>query len=128
MKTEHQWKVTIGPQEEVVIPQPLAALAKFAHGEVLDVIAQEGQIVITGKQSLRRLVDQFIVETRKELGHLNPTDAWNDEMTIGQYLALSEAERDQLWEEGFAQVHSEMENAEEIDADADYVPAGQRNC
>ena len=127
MKTEHHWKITIGSQEELVIPKSLAALAQFVDGEALEVAAREGELVIAKKPSLRHLVDQFIEETRKELGDLPPTEAWNDEMTIGQYLSLSEAQRDKLWEEGFAQAHSEMENAEEIDADADYVPAGQRD-
>jgi antitoxin component of MazEF toxin-antitoxin module len=122
MKIEHQWKITIGSQEELVIPKSLASLAQFTDGEALEVTAQEGELFITKKPPLRRLVDQFIEETRKELGHLKPTDAWNDQMTVGQYLALSEAERDQLWEAAFAQAHSEQENAEELDADADYIP------
>ena len=86
MKTEHPWKITIGSQEELVIPQPLAALAQFTNGKSFDVAVNTGQIVITEKQSLRGLVDQFILETQKEIGHLKPTDTWNDEMTVGQYL------------------------------------------
>lgn len=99
----------------------------LAYGEATHLDVREGQ-ALNQKRSLRGLVDQFILDTQKELEPLNLTDAWNDQMTIGQYLALSEAQRDQLWEEAFAQAHSEMEHAEEIDADADYVPAGQRDC
>ena len=126
--------VKVRKRYQVTIPREIRKALSLEEGDYLEVETNEQGILLkpmkaifTKKQSLHGLVDQFIIETRKELGHLNPTDAWNDQMTVGQYLALSEEVRDQLWEESFAQAQAEMENVEEIDADADYIPAGQRD-
>lgn len=126
MNTEQ--KVTIALQEELVIPQHLATLAQLRNEETLEVIIEKGKIIIAERPSVRHLVDGFIAETKQELANLNPDEMWNSEMTVKKYLALSEEARDRLWEAAFAQAHAETENAKELNADANYIPSGQRDC
>lgn len=79
-------------------------------------------------QSLRsQAVDAFIKETKEQLSALHPDDKWNERLTVQEYFDLSEDEWLQEWKKCSANAHKILEDKEEIDVPADFVPAGQRS-
>jgi hypothetical protein len=50
-----------------------------------------------------------------------------DELTLDEYLALSDAERDALWQQAMQEAHDASEHRPEQDIPVHYMPAGQKH-
>lgn len=74
-------------------------------------------------EEARAAVEQVRTEVLQVLGGkpLSPEEPFLDDLTLGQYLELSDETRARLWDE-WAEV--DLEELEELDVRADAVPAG----
>jgi hypothetical protein len=73
------------------------------------------------------LLAQFVRDTHRLLAHVDASYRMADGLTLDAYLALSDAERDALWQQAMQEAHDAGEREPEWDIPTHYVPAGQKH-
>ena len=85
------------------------------------------QSALVGGISAEELLAQFVRDTHRLLAHMDEAYRMADELTLDTYLALSDAEREALWQQAMQEAHDAGEREPEHDIPAHYVPAGQKH-
>jgi len=109
------------------IPAELAHQAGLRQSQEVWLHIGAFRLTLLSPTDPRVLLKTFADKVGRELGDLNSDYRLSDGHTLGEYLALSETQRAELWEDAFQNAISELEKEPEQDASADYVPAGQRH-
>ena len=109
------------------IPAELAHQAGLEKSEDVWLHIGVSRLTLLSRCAPRALFDAFADKIGEALSDLNGGYRMSDGRTIEEYLELSEAQREALWEDAFGEAMEELEKEPEQDANADYVPAGQRH-
>jgi hypothetical protein len=73
------------------------------------------------------LLVQFVRDTHRLLAHVDASYRMADGLTLDAYLALSDAERDALWQQAMQEAHDAGERESEQDIPAHYMPTRQKH-
>jgi antitoxin component of MazEF toxin-antitoxin module len=120
-------KLHIGKDGTLRIPARVVSTAQLQAGDEVTVRVKPKQLAVVGSIMAEELLAQFIRDTHRLLAHVDESYRMADGLTLDEYLALSDAERDALWQQAMQEAHDAGEREPERDIPAHYVPAGQKH-
>jgi antitoxin component of MazEF toxin-antitoxin module len=120
-------KLYIGKDGTLRIPAHVVSTAQLQAGDEVTVRIKPKQLAVVGSIMAEELLAQFAGDTQRLLAHVNESYRMADELTLDAYLALSDAERDALWQQAMQEAHDAGEREPERDIPAHYMPAGQKH-
>jgi hypothetical protein len=88
---------------------------------------QPKHLAVVGSIIPEELLAQFVRDTHRLLAHVDESYRMADELTLDAFLALSDAERDALWQQAVQEAYDAGEREPERDIPAHYMPAGQKH-
>jgi antitoxin component of MazEF toxin-antitoxin module len=107
------------------IPADVVSQAGLAKNSDVQLHVSDSRLTLFSPSDTSALISAFAARMKAELGDLDSDYRMSDGHTLKEYLALSEEQRDALWESAYREALDELEKEPEQDASADYVPAGQ---
>jgi hypothetical protein len=119
-------KLHIGKDGTLRIPAHVVSAAQLRAGDEVAVRVSPKQLALVGGISAAELLAQFVRDTHRLLAHMDEAYRMADGLTLDAYLALSDAEREALWQQAMQEAHDTGEREPEHDIPAHYVPAGQK--
>jgi len=113
---------TPAPKFPTISPTPLAAGVE----DEVTVRVKPKQLAVICSIMAEELLALFVCDTHRLRAHVNESYRMADGLTLDTYLALSDAERDALWQQAMQEAHDAGEREPERDIPAHYMPAGQK--
>jgi hypothetical protein len=120
-------KLQIGKDGTLRIPAHVVSAAQLRAGDEVTVRIKPKQLALVGGIRAEELLGQFVRDTHRLLANLDESYRMADGLTLDAYLALSDAEREALWQQALQEAHDAGEREPEHDIPAHYVPAGQKH-
>jgi len=120
-------KLHISKDGTLRIPAHVISTAQLQAGDEVTVRVKPKQLAVVGSIMAEELLAQFVRDTHRLLAHVGASYRMADGLTLDEYLALSDAERDALWQQAMQEAHDAGEHEPERDIPAHYVPAGQKH-
>ena len=120
-------KLQIGKDGTLRIPAHVVSTAQLQAGDEVTVRVKPKQLAVVGSIMAEELLAQFVRDTHRLLAHVDESYRMADGLTLDAYLALSDAEREALWQQAMQEAHDAGEREPEQDIPAHYVPAGQKH-
>jgi len=120
-------KLHIGKDGTLRIPAHVVSTAQLQAGDEVTVRVKPKQLAVVGSIMAEELLAQFIRDTHHLLANVDESYRMADGLTLDEYLALSDAERDALWQQAMQEAHDAGKREPERDIPAHYVPAGQKH-
>jgi antitoxin component of MazEF toxin-antitoxin module len=120
-------KLHISKDGTLRIPAHVISTAQLQAGDEVTVRVQPKQLAVVGSIMVEELLAQFVRDTHRLLAHADESYRMADGLTLDAYLALSDAERDALWQQAMQEAHDAGEREPERDIPAHYMPAGQKH-
>jgi antitoxin component of MazEF toxin-antitoxin module len=117
----------IGKDGTLHIPAHVVSTAQLQAGDEVTVRVKPKQLAVVGRIMAEELLAQFIRDTQRLLANVDASYRIADGLTLDAYLALSDAERDALWQQAMQEAHDAGEREPERDIPAHYIPAGQKH-
>jgi hypothetical protein len=119
-------KLHIGKDGTLRIPAHVVSAAQLRAGDEVAVRVSPKQLALVGGISAEELLAQFVRDTHRLLANVDESYRMADGLTLDAYLALSDAEREALWQQTMQEAHDAGECEPEHDIPAHYVLAGQK--
>ena len=119
-------KLHIGKDGILRIPAHVVSTAQLQAGDEVTVRIQPKQLAVVGSIMAEELLTQFVRDTHRLLSRADESHRMANGLTLDAYLALSDAERDALWQQAMQEAHDATEREPERDISAHYMPAGQK--
>jgi hypothetical protein len=120
-------KLYIGQDGSPRIPARIVSGAQLRAGDEVTVHVRPKQLALVGDIRAEELLAQFVRDTQRLLANVDKSYRMADGLTLDAYLALSDAEREALWQQAMQEAHDAGEREPEHDIPAHYVPAGQKH-
>jgi antitoxin component of MazEF toxin-antitoxin module len=120
-------KLHISKDGTLRIPAHVVSAAQLRAGDEVTVRVKPKQLALVGGIRAEELLAQFVHNTHRLLANVDESYRMADGLTLGAYLALSDAEREALWQQAIQEAHDAGEHEPEHDIPAHYVPAGQKH-
>ena len=120
-------KLQIGKDGILRIPAHVVSRAQLQAGDEVSVRVKPKQLAVVGSIMAEELLAQFVRDTQRLLAHVDESYHMADGLTLDEYLALSDAERDALWQQAMQEAHDASAREPERDIPAYYIPAGQKH-
>jgi antitoxin component of MazEF toxin-antitoxin module len=120
-------KLHIGKDGTLRIPAHVVSTAQLHAGDEVTVRIQPKHLAVVGSIMAEELLVQFVRDTHRLLAHVDASYRMADGLTLDAYLALSDAERDALWQQAMQEAHDAGEREPERDVPTHYMPAGQKH-
>jgi len=105
----------------------MVSTAQLQAGDEVTVRIQPKYLAVVGSIMTKELLAQFVRDTHRLLAEVDASYRMADGLTLDEYLALSDAERDALWQQAMQEAHDDGEREPERDIPAHYMPAGQKH-
>jgi antitoxin component of MazEF toxin-antitoxin module len=119
-------KLHIGKDGTLRIPAYVVGAAQLRAGDEVTVRVKPKQLALVGAIRAEELMTQFVRDTQHLLTDVDEAYRMADGLTLDEYLALSEAEREALWQQAMQEAHNASAREPEHDIPPHYVPAGQK--
>jgi antitoxin component of MazEF toxin-antitoxin module len=120
-------KLHIGKDGTLRIPAHIVSAAQLQAGDEVTVRVKPKQLALVGGTRAEELLAQFVRDTQRLLANVDASYRMADGLTLDAYLALSDAEREALWQQAIQEAHDAGEREPERDIPAHYVPARQKH-
>ena len=120
-------KLHIGKDGSLRIPAHMVSTAQLQAGDEVTVRIQPKYLAVVGSIMTKELLAQFVRDTHRLLAEVDASYRMADGLTLDEYLALSDAERDALWQQAMQEAHDAGEREPEWDIPTHYMPAGQKH-
>jgi len=120
-------KLHIGKDGTLRIPAHVVSAAQLRAGDEVTVRVKPKQLALVGGIRAEELLAQFVRNTQRVLANVDESYRMADGLTLDAYLALSDAEREALWQQAMQEAHDAGAREPEHDIPAHYVPAGQKH-
>ena len=117
----------IGKDGTLRIPAHVVSTAQLQAGDEVTVRVKPKQLAVVGRIMAEELLAQFVRDTQRLLANVDASYPMADGLTLDAYLALSDAERDALWQQAMQEAHDAGQREPERDIPAHYMPAGQKH-
>ena len=120
-------KLHIGKDGTLRIPAHVVSTAHLQAGDEVTVRVKPKQLAVVGSIMAEELLAQFVRDTHCLLAHVDASYRMADGLTLDDYLALSDAAREALWQQAMQEAHDADEREPERDIPAHHMPAGQKH-
>ena len=120
-------KLHVSKDGTLRIPAHVISTAQLQAGDEVTVRVQPKHLAVVGSIMAEELLAQFVRDTHRLLAHVDESYRMADGLTLDAFLALSDAERDALWQQAMQEAHDAGEREPEQDIPAHYMPAGQKH-
>jgi hypothetical protein len=120
--------VVIQETGEVVLPRETLEESHISAGAELVVVAHAGQILLLDREQIRRRIEEIGHQMQEALRTSlarEGKDAVFADLSLDEYLALSEEEDNALWDRLVKEAEQELKIREQ-NIPADFVPARQK--
>ena len=120
-------KLHVSKDGTLRIPAYVISTAQLQAGDEVTVRVQPKHLAVVGSIMAEELLAQFVRDTHRLLAHVDESYRMADGLTLDAFLALSDAERDALWQQAMQEAHEAGEREPEQDIPAHYMLAGQKH-
>jgi antitoxin component of MazEF toxin-antitoxin module len=120
-------KLHISKDGTLRIPAYVVNAAQLHAGDEVAVRIKPKELALVGGIEAEELTAQFVRDTHRLLADVHESYRMADGLTLDAYLALSDAEREALWQQAMQEAYDAGEREPEQDIPAHYVPAGQKH-
>ena len=120
-------EIRVAKDGSLRIPAEVTSRAELRPGERLTLRVSRRGVAVSAWPNALDLIGRFARDTDRLLGQVGENYRMSDGLTVGQYLALDDNQREALWRQAMEEAHDATDSEPEREIPANYVPAGQEH-
>ena len=127
MSSQIATELRVGADGSLRIPANLANRAVLSPGDKVTVSVAQGCLSVAAAAQPSAVIDRFVRDSDQLLPDVGEDYRMSDGLTVREYLALDEGDRDALWQQAMEEAQDAADADPETAVPADVLPAGQEH-